>query len=169
MQSIHEFAERQFLSESTDVVIYDHRTGEVADFVTLIELDEVVICQLAHCKGASGKKVKSKMKSAGSRVDDAYEVAGQVVKCLPYRRPEDLKQKLLHRLAGGSILKKGTIDQMDRILSSAAKKRFEFRVCLIQPGLSAAKLTEPVKNVLAAASEYVMGNSGILPSIWVSP
>jgi hypothetical protein len=169
MQTIHEFTELQFLSESADVVIYDHRTGEVADFVSLSDLEDVVICQLGHCKGASGKKVKTKCKSAGSRVDDAYEVAGQVVKCLPFRRPEELKDKLLHRLAGGSILKRGTMEQMERILDNATKKRFEFRICLIQPGLSAAKLTEPVKNVLAAASEYVMGNSGILPSIWVSP
>lgn len=170
MMSIHEFVESQFLAEASDVVVYDHRTGEVADFISLTERPDAVICQLAHCKGASGRKRKAKQKQAASRVDDAYEVAGQVVKCLPFRnRPGDLKEKLLRRLLSGSVLRRGTPERMERILENAQRKRFEFRICLVQPGISAAQLNEPVKQVLAAASEYVSGNAGIAPSIWLSP
>ena len=163
LQSIHEFTETQFLSERPEIVIYDHRTGEVADYVTIAETDDSIICQLAHCKGAGGKR-------ASSRVNDAYEVAGQVVKCLPYRnRPEELREKLVHRLATGSEIKRGSVEQMERLLSAAQRKRFEYRVCLVQPGLSASKLTESVAAVLAAASEYVADNTGLPPSFWLSP
>ena len=149
MITIHEFTEAQFMAEPYDAVIYDHRTGEVADFISLTETEDTVVCQLAHCKGASGKKNKSKLKNAASRFDDAYEVAGQVVKCLPYRnRPQELKEKLLRRLSSGSVLKRGSTELMERILDSAQRKRFEFVICLVQPGLSASKINDQVKNVL---------------------
>jgi hypothetical protein len=169
MVSIHEFVATQFLADGSDVVIYDHRSGEVADLISLAENDESVVCRLAHCKGAGGKKTK-KPKQAGTRVDDAYEVAGQVVKCLPFRnQPQELKEKLVRRLASGSVLRRGSTERMERILDSARRKRFEFRICLVQPGLSASQLNDPVKSVLAAAAEYVVGNAGIAPSIWLSP
>lgn len=66
-----------------------------------METDDVVVCTLAHCKGASGKKT-AKPKKASSRVDDAYEIAGQVVKCLPYsHQPDELQRKLVQRVATG--------------------------------------------------------------------
>lgn len=167
--SIHQFVESQFLSDGADVLIYDHRSGEVADLISLAEKDEAIICRLAHCKGAGGKKTK-KPKAAATRVDDAYEVAGQVVKCLPFHnRPNELKEKLVRRLATGSALKRGSAERMERILDNARRKRFEFRICLVQPGLSASQLSDPVKCVLAAAAEYVIGNGGIAPTIWLSP
>lgn len=169
-QTIHEFTEAQFMAEPFEVVIYDHRTGEVADYIALMETEKSVICQLAHCKGASGKKNKRRPKKAGSRVDDAYEVAGQVVKCLPFRnRPHELKEKLLRRLSSGSVLRRGSAELMERMLDAARSKRFEFRVCLVQPGISASKINEQVANVLAAAGEYVNSNTGIPPSFWLSP
>ena len=169
MVSIHKFVEAQFLADGSDVVMYDHRSGEVADLISLAEDHESVVCRLAHCKGAGGKKTK-KPKQAGTRVDDAYEVAGQVVKCLPFRHhPEELKEKLLRRLATGSVLRRGSAERMERILDNARRKKFEFRICLVQPGLSESRLSDPVKGVLAAAAEYVFGNAGIAPSIWLSP
>ena len=170
MISIHDFTRTQFLEDSAEVVIYDHRTNEIADFISLSETENSIVCKLAHCKGASGKKKKSKPKKAGSRVDDVYEVAGQVVKCLPFsNRPDELKEKLLRRLSSGSVLLRGTAELMERILDNAGRKQFVFQVCLVQPGLSKEKLNEGVEAVLAAASEYVSENAGIAPEIWASP
>ncbi|MBN72963.1 MAG: hypothetical protein CME32_27220 [Gimesia sp.] len=169
MKTIHEFTESEFLAQKSDVVIYDHRSGEIADYISLTETDDTVICTLAHCKGASGKKT-SKPKKATTRVDDAYEIAGQVVKCLPFSRQRDeLKNELVRRIASGSKLLRGTVEQIELILGNAAKKRFEYRICLVQPGLSASKLNEPVESVLAAAGEYISANAGVPPSIWISP
>ena len=156
------------MADPSDIVIYDHRTGEVADYISFQETNDAIICKLAHCKGASGKKIKDK--KAGSRVDDAYEVAGQVVKCLPYRqRPDELKLKLINRLATGSVLKRGSVDKLKRMLDSTSRKRFVFKVCLVQPGLSASKLNESVQCVLSAAGEFVISNGGDPPEFWMSP
>lgn len=169
MRTIHAFTESEFLAQASDVIIYDHRTGEVADFISVTETDDAVVCTLAHCKGASGKKT-SRPKKAASRVDDAYEVAGQVVKCLPFsRQPDELRSELVRRIATGSKLVRGTVEQLELVLNNAGKKRFEYRICLIQPGLSASELNESVESVLAAAGEYISANAGIPPSIWISP
>ncbi|QDT88798.1 DEAD/DEAH box helicase [Gimesia algae] len=169
MKTIHAFTESELLSQGPDVVIYDHRTGEVADYISLFETDDTVVCTLAHCKGASGKKT-SKPKKAATRVDDVYEVAGQVVKCLPFNRhPEDLKRELIRRIGTGSKLIRGTVEQFELIMNNAANKQFEYRICLVQPGLSASKLSQPVESVLAAAGEYISANTGFPPSIWISP
>lgn len=168
MDTIHDFTEQQFLDSTADVVIYDHRSNEVADYISLTETDEAIICRLAHCKGASGKKTKRPKKPA-SRVDDAYEVAGQIVKCLPFsHRPDELRAKLVSRIASGSVLKRGTVERLERILSNASRKRFEYKVILVQPGLSESRLNEKVESVLASASEYVSANAGRPPSFWVS-
>ena len=169
MKTIHAFTESELLSQGPDVVIYDHRTGEVADYISLFENDDKVVCTLIHCKGASGKKT-SKPKKAATRVDDVYEVAGQVVKCLPFsRHPEDLKRELVRRIGTGSKLLRGTVKQLELILSNAVNKQFEYRICLVQPGLSASKLNQPVESVLAAAGEYISANTGFPPSFWISP
>jgi len=168
MKTIHAFTESEFLAQASDVIIYDHRTGEVADYISLTETDDAVICTLAHCKGASGKKTP-KPKKAATRVDDAYEVAGQVVKCLPFsRQPEELTSELVRRIATGSKLVRGSVEQLELIMSATAHKRFEYRICLVQPGLSASKLNESVESVLAAAGEYISANAGVPPSIWIS-
>ena len=169
MQTIHEFTEAQLLAGESDIVVYDHRTGEVADYITLTETSDAVRCVLAHCKGATGKKTK-KPKPAGSRVDDAYEVAGQVVKCLPFsRRPEELRNHLIRRIASGSSLRRGTVELLERILNGARSKRFEYRICLVQPGLSSSKMSGSVQSVLASAGEYIMANAGYPPTFWLSP
>jgi hypothetical protein len=169
MKTIHEFMASELLAHPTDVVIYDHRSGEVADYISLKETDDAVICTLAHCKGASGKKT-STAKKAASRINDAYEVAGQVVKCLPYsRRPQELKTELVRRIATGSQLIRGSVANLELILDNSARKRFRYRVCLVQPGLSASQLNDEVESVLAAAGEYISANTGEPPMIWISP
>jgi hypothetical protein len=162
MLSVHEFTQQQLMAEEAEVVLYDHRTSEVADFLWLIEDDDAIVCSLAHCKKAGGAM-------AAARVNDSYEVAGQIVKCLRYQNPQVLLKKLTRRVASGSELRRGSIDKLERMLTNAAQKRFEFRLCLVQPGLSAAKLNEEVSFVLAAASDYVKTHTGFWPSFWISP
>ena len=161
--NIHEFTKQEFVKTPAGIIIYDHRSGELADYIAITETEDCVTVELAHCKSAGGV-------NAGSRVGDVYEVAGQLVKCLPYiRGPEELLNRLLRRLSTGSTFPRGTEAKLQRILASAQKKRFEVHLRLVQPGLSASKLTEPVEAVLASASEYVAANTGGVPSFWLSP
>ncbi|MCP5699382.1 hypothetical protein NL355_27320, partial [Klebsiella pneumoniae] len=60
------------------VLFYDHRSGEAADYIAVtVGANGVVDITLFHCKGAGGAP-------SGGRVDDVYEVAGQLVKSVFY-------------------------------------------------------------------------------------
>jgi len=160
--SIHEGIENILLQSDAAVVVYDHRAGEIADFVTLREENGFVLCEVFHCKASGGA-------NATSRVGDAYEVAGQVVKSVILARsPSALKTELTRRLATGSTLRKGTLVELERLLDDAERTRFEFRVCLVQPGISVNALSDPVSRVLAAAYDYVLAATGLAPTFWVS-
>lgn len=161
--SVHEFTEREFASLNADVLIYDHRSGEVADYIAISETDDAVTCRLAHCK-ASGKP------NAGCRVDDAYEIAGQIVKCLHYgRQPAALGRKLVSRTSGNSTFVRGSTPVLERIMRTAEQKQFVFRICLVQPGISMSKLNDQVSDVFAAASDYIQTHTGYPPTFWLSP
>lgn len=161
--SVHDFTEQEFKAMKADVLIYDHRSGEVADYVAISEADDVVTCRLAHCKASGASK-------AGCRVDDAYEIAGQIVKCLHYgRQPALLSQKLVSRTSGNSKFITGSTPKLERIMRAAERKRFDFRICLVQPGISASKMNDQVSDVFAAASDYVQAHTGAPPMFWLSP
>lgn len=160
--SIHDGLEDILVRSAASVVVYDHRSGEIADFVALHREGDAIVCEVFHCKGAGGPR-------PGSRVGDAYEVAGQVIKSVPHARSAStLKTDLVRRINSGSCLKKGTLQELEQILDAAEQGRFEFRVRLVQPGISVSGMTEPVSRVLAAAYDYVRATTGFTPKFWVS-
>ena len=69
-KSIHDGLSELLCQSVAPVVVYDHRPGEVGDFVVLHSADGRVSCEVFHCKGSGGA-------SPGSRVGDAYEVVGR--------------------------------------------------------------------------------------------
>ncbi len=160
--SIHAGIESLLVSSNAAVVVYDHRSGEIADYVSIRDEGGTIFCDVFHCKGSDGER-------PGSRVSDAYEVAGQVVKSVVLARsPATLKTELTRRLASGSSLKKGSLSELERLLDDAERGRFEFHVRLVQPGISAGAISDPVSRVLAAAYDYVLAATGFAPTFWVS-
>ena len=74
-RTVHQHLEL-FLRGRSDleVLVYDHRSGEAADFIALTAGgDGTVGVSLYHCKGAGGEP-------SGDRVNDVYEVACQLLK-----------------------------------------------------------------------------------------
>jgi superfamily II DNA or RNA helicase len=137
------------LRDGYEVVFYDHGPGEIADFLTLKVEGQTVVIALYHCKASSSV-------SPGERVADIYEVAGQVVKStLWLKRPSDLQKKIERRMKRGSRFVKGTIEDLRRVLAIAAIKGTRYEIVLVQPGISAVKLTEVGLSILGAAHGYV--------------
>lgn len=161
-RSIHDGLSELLCQSAAPVVVYDHRPGEVGDFVVLHETDGRVTCEVFHCKGSGGA-------APGSRVGDAYEVVGQVVKSIAWSKsPSALKLQLTRRLASGSELHKGTLLELEKLLDRAESARYEFHIRLVQPGISAAALSPEVTRVLASGHDYVRLNTGFAPKLWVS-
>jgi hypothetical protein len=131
-------------------MLYDHGSGEVADFVAIdIAANEQTV-SLYHCKGSGAPK-------AGARIADLYEVAGQVAKCVHWiARMAQLVARLRERttakpwrlLRGDQLAIKSFNDTM-------RSRRTKYRIILVQPGLSASKLNPQLAEVLGAADAYV--------------
>jgi hypothetical protein len=72
------------------------------------------------------------------------------------------ERKLIYQTSSGSKFISGDAKKMKRIFSKAGGKRFEYRLCVVQPGISVAKLNENIAGVLAAVSDYVLTATGLL-------
>ncbi len=147
--SIHDFLKLRLQSEAPSVAIYDHRSGEIADFITFEETSDEVWVRLYHCKGSGGEQ-------AGDRVDDVYEVCGQVIKSILWLNSRDkLADKINERIRGGSQFICGSKPALKNHFAAMKLKKPRFEVVLVQPGISQSKATAKILHVLAAADDYV--------------
>jgi len=133
-------------------IIYDHRSGEAADFIVAQALPaNRLSVSLYHCKGAGGA-------ASGERVDDVYELAGQSVKSARFQRKDELVRHIERRTKvrpnrGHSPFLVGTRDEALNTLKSYDPISIQLTVYAVQPGLAAGQLAENVRAVMAAAND----------------
>jgi superfamily II DNA or RNA helicase len=156
--TVQEFLGQNLINSAVPVVFYDHGSGEMADFLAFGEGPQnSVLVQLYHCKGSGGP-------APGDRVNDAYEVCGQVVKCLVWlKKRQALRNRITHReqsTNGKSRYVKGTRGDLLRLLSDDTPKKLNFEIILVQPGISIGAISEKIGCILGAASDYVSRASG---------
>lgn len=154
-----------------DVVFDDDDAGEVADVVALKMEGNRLIVHLYHCKYSGEPK-------AGSRVDDFYAVCGQAQKSVHWRERAGLAElvpHLIHREQGrlqkgeASRFEKGNFQMRTDIEQRRAVLRPEFKVFLVQPGLSKVGASHPVLELLAATSLYLFETFNIEFGVITSP
>ena len=151
--SIHAHFESRLLDSDTDVVFYDHGSGEIADFVTVSSTQNETRVALYHCKGSGGKK-------PGDRVADAYEICGQAVKSTSWAERRRIRGEILRRWSrqnGGSHFLKGDADVVRSFLGDPFTKRFIFQIVLVQPGFERSNLSTKIGSLLAATDDFVFG------------
>lgn len=138
-------------SQHNSFVIYDHRSGEAADFIVAQAMPgNRLSIALYHCKGAGGPV-------SGERVDDVYELAGQAVKSARFQRKDDLLRHIDRRTQvrpnrGYSPFLVGSRDDALNLVRGHDPIAISLVVYAVQPGLSASGLAENVKAVMAAAN-----------------
>ncbi|SDP35840.1 Superfamily II DNA or RNA helicase [Ralstonia sp. 25mfcol4.1] len=137
---------------AADFIIYDHRSGEAADFIVgkVIPGNRLAI-SLYHCKGAGGPV-------SGERVDDVYELAGQSVKSARFQRKDELLRHIERRTQarpnrGHSPFLVGTRDAAIDLVRAYDPIAISLSVHAVQPGLLATGLAENVRAVMAAAND----------------
>lgn len=149
-----------------DVIIDDDGSGEVADVVAIaITKDERLIFDLFHCKYSKGP-------SPGARIGDLYEVCGQAQKSVTWKSKVDrmltrlgkrddrrTQQTGISRFEIGVPAKLPEIRKMSRYLTS------EFRIFVVQPGLSRAQATEQQLELLAVTALYLKETFAVSLSI----
>jgi superfamily II DNA or RNA helicase len=139
-----------------DIVFDDDGAGEVADVVMIKQAGNRVAVDLFHCKYSGAENV-------GARIADFYAVCGQAQKCVRWREdPRKLLRHLLHRenlraRAGRvSRFEEGDKRAVQQILNASKELSFEYRVHIVQPGLSKAQLTAAHMDVLGATETFLL-------------
>jgi len=139
-------------------IIYDHRSGEAADFIVGREEGGRLTVRLYHCKGAGGDA------PSGERVDDVYELAGQSVKSSRFQIKEQLLRHVRRRTQpargrGHSPFVLGDREAAISTIERYAPIDIRLEVFAVQPGLSAADLRENVSRIMAAANDSCAAQS----------
>lgn len=150
-ESIHSYLRKRLSDQAHSVVVYDDGSGEIADFVTINEKDNVVRIGLHHAKATKEKK-------PGERVADVHEVCMQAVKCTRWTvPPSKLIDRLLARcLDNEERLIVGTRDDLKRLRNEVESKEVRYQVVIVQPGISLAEFgPDTIALPLAAAEDFL--------------
>lgn len=149
LQSIHQKLESELLKGHAPFILYDHGSGEIADFITIEEDGDAIVVSFYHCKGSGGA-------NPGVRVDDVYEVCGQAQKSVAWASLARFAGRLRFR---NPRFVRGNRAGLEDILERAKDRRLRFEIKIVQPGISKANLSPPMAECLGATTVHLTGVS----------
>lgn len=156
----------QKIKNDYDVVFDDDGSGEVADIVAIKNIDDKeLIIDFYHCKYCPKK---NGVATAGARVSDVYEVAGQSAKSVKwFADKEKLLLRLMERermrLSKGrpSRIDKGRYEDLIHFAKVARYSSFRVGVAIVQPAISKVKVSKDQLAILGATAVYIEEISGV--------
>lgn len=132
-------------------IIFDHSTGEIADYIAIFETDFELKVELYHIK-------KKGSTTYNNSVGDIYEVCGQAIKSVMWFGTKGkLIEKIISRnKSGHCIIKKGgSFTDMIRYLKST-EKILHGSICIVQPGIKKGiPIPDKIQEVFAATDLYI--------------
>jgi hypothetical protein len=152
--TVHRYLRDLLLSDDANtVILYDHRSGELADYVVLsVDSQNRVTIHLYHCKGAGGAP-------SGARTNDVTELILQTVKCLVSLQKEFILSHVKRRAAADnshrSVFWRGDLRQFELLLSATEPIDLRFEVYAVQPGIEFSALQPTLLEPMAAAVSYI--------------
>ena len=136
-------------NKSYSYIIFDHGTGEIADFITASEDKFTIKVSFFHVKAMKAKQYNSD-------INDIYEVLQQAIKSTIWLKTKSgLLQKIVERRKSGKcIFQCGSLETFKSMMRS--EKRFTATIYVVQPSISKSKvMPDKFKEVLAAANFYI--------------
>ncbi|MCW1827332.1 DEAD/DEAH box helicase family protein [Enterobacter asburiae] len=164
-RTVQEHLEQYLLGLPNVVALfYDHRSGEAADYIAVtVEANGDVDIALYHCKGAGGDP-------SGGRVDDVYEVAGQLVKSVFYC---DVSVLLAHmadrmgqRFKSPSRFVVGDLQTLKDRLDNTRATQLGFTVVGVQPGISNDSIDAHLADLMSFGISYAK-QGGATRAYWL--
>ena len=135
-------------------IVFDHGTGEIADYISFRSEGSFINVELFHCKAMKGAQYNNS-------VIDVYEVAQQAIKSTVWIKTKTtLLTKIQSRVKSGNSKKfiRGDIRSLRTLLQS--QKAMEVVIYIVQPAISkTSHMNETVGRVLSAAAFYI-GHTG---------
>lgn len=158
---IHDVLFEILADRNPQILIYDHGTGEIGDYIIINEMEREIHIEIFHVKAADTEET-------GDRVSYLYEVCGQAEKSLVWTKNRStFLTKLNKRLEKGDNevqingnqdkVKIGTTEQIQAIFGP--DKVLKFDIAIVQPGLSQNGLSEKLSHLLAATDDYIRSNA----------
>lgn len=145
-------AVEEYLKENEQYshIVFDHGSGEIADFITFCESDSEISVELYHCKAMKGSNYNSS-------VEDVYEVSQQAVKSVIWLKSRMfLLERIQKRVKGGKTNKfiKGDIRSLNEILHR--RKLLVATIYIVQPAISASsEMPDKIGTVLSSAAFFI--------------
>ncbi|MFJ6414415.1 DEAD/DEAH box helicase [Terribacillus saccharophilus] len=152
------------IDQESDIIFDDDGSGEIADVVA-VKIDKEnrkAIFHLFHCKYSAGDL-------PGARVKDLYEVCGQAEKSIIWNdNVLEIVQRMIVRenqrqtKYNESRFEKGDLRTL-HMLKKMVRSGFEteFKIAIVQPGVSISKITDSMKQVILATDSYLKETYGI--------
>lgn len=136
-------------------IIYDHGSGEIADFITLQEKEDELEISLYHCKS-------KKATDYNSAVNDVYEVAQQAVKSTIWvRKKSILLNKINDRIKNSEVKEKFIKGEYETFKNILNKNKFmRVKIYVVQPSISKSKELPEKISVLLSSTNMFLKNMG---------
>lgn len=162
-KSVQAHVQERLLAATAPVILFDHRSWEIADFVAIEDDGVQVIFSFYHCKASGGAAPRAD-------VSDAYEVCGQAVRTVRYMHDNaTLRSRLLARHHSGSPLLRGTVAETEALFAAARSRPSLYRVVLAQPGISVTGMSSSIAALVHGAATHVVACGSAEFSLWSSP
>jgi hypothetical protein len=132
-----------------DFMVYDHGTGEIADYIAVRTSDHTIDILLYHVKAMKGKNYNGDL-------GDIYEVTQQAIKSTIWLKSRGtLLEKIRSRRRSGHCeMKKGQFSELEKTLKQ--NKLFTAKIVIVQPAISKNEdLPAKFQEVLAATNFYI--------------
>ncbi len=144
-------------------ILYDHGTGEIADYITVIDNENTIEVGLFHVKAMSGSRFNSDL-------SDIYEVTQQAVKSTIWLKSRaTLLDKIRSRRRSNHCeLKKGSFAELEKTLKQ--NKLLTAKIFIVQPAIKKHESFPDRYQEVLAATRFYIKNSGRTTSleIWGS-
>ena len=150
-------------------IVFDHGSGEIADFVTFCDNGSlnIIDVNMYHVKAMKGVRYNTS-------VNDVYEVSQQAIKSTIWIKDKSiLLEKIIMRIRNSTDPNKkfikGDLNSLKTLMRG--NKKMEVTIYIVQPAISKNKeIPDKIGEVLAAATHYIKrsGRAKEL-KIWGSP
>ena len=131
-------------------ILYDHGSGEIADYIAIQETDRQLSIKLYHVK-------KKSAAGFNSSTADVYEVAGQAVKSIVWltTRGKFADKVISRHIAGHCQPVVGNYRECLQAIRDTSKQMVA-NIVIVQPALSrSVDMPDKIQEVLASASSYI--------------
>lgn len=146
--SVQSTLEKILSATKPNILVCDHGTGESADYISITDGLRNIQIDMYHVKASGTKK-------PGNRVDDLYEVCGQITKAAAFCcERQALVTKLTSRLASNEHkFINGNFAKLNGLLSGS--KPIKMKMIIVQPGISKSKHNLNIATLLSAPDSFL--------------